>query len=200
MEDYSEILDEDGVSKLQTLVRLTRRMEYLIDSLLYYSRLGKSALANDSIDLNLLVQEVVELFKISAGDGLEVIVNGLPTICGDRTQMSELFTNLISNAIKYNDNPIAKIEIATLSTDLVQNARLEHPHLNISAAAEIIYVRDNGIGIEPRHFEDVFRIFKRLHVQDEYGGGTGAGLTIAQKIVDRHGGKIWVECTSGSDR
>jgi len=197
MEDYGEILDEDGVSKLQTLMRLTRRMECLIDSLLHYSRLGRAELAADRIDLNLVVQEVVELFKMSAGDTLEVTVHPLPTIHGDRIQISELLTNLVSNAIKYNDQPIAKIEIGTLAADLVQRVRRERPQLDIQSTAQIIYVRDNGIGIDPQHFDDVFRIFKRLHVQDQYGGGTGAGLTIAQKIVERHGGKIWVESVLG---
>jgi two-component system, chemotaxis family, sensor kinase Cph1 len=197
MEDYGDILDAEGASKLQTLVRLTRRMEYLIDSLLYYSRLGRSELATHSIDLNLLVQEVVELFKMSAGNTLEVIVHSLPMIQGDRTQMSELFTNLVSNAIKYNDNPVVKIEIGCLATDLVQHVGHEHLATDVRAAAQIIYVRDNGIGINPIHFDDIFRIFKRLHVQDEYGGGTGAGLTIAQKIVERHGGKMWVESDLG---
>jgi two-component system, chemotaxis family, sensor kinase Cph1 len=172
-------------------------MEYLIDSLLYYSRLGRSELATHSIDLNLLVQEVVELFKMSAGNTLEVIVHPLPMIQGDRTQMSELFTNLVSNAIKYNDNPVVKIEIGCLATDLVQHVGHEHLATDVRAAAQIIYVRDNGIGINPIHFDDIFRIFKRLHVQDEYGGGTGAGLTIAQKIVERHGGKMWVESDLG---
>jgi two-component system, chemotaxis family, sensor kinase Cph1 len=197
MEDYGDILDDEGVSKLQTLVRLTRRMEYLIDSLLNYSRLGRSELAVDTIDLNFLVQEVIDLFKMSAGDRLEAIVQPLPTIQGDRAQMSELFTNLVSNAIKYNDNEIFEIKIGSLSPDHVQRVRRERPQLNFPAAAQIFYVRDNGIGIDALNFDDIFRIFKRLHIQDDYGGGTGAGLTIAQKIVERHGGKIWVASSVG---
>jgi two-component system, chemotaxis family, sensor kinase Cph1 len=197
MEDYGDILDQEGVSKLQTLMRLTRRMEYLIDSLLYYSRLGRTELVTQPIDLNLLAQEVVDLFKISAGNLLEITVHPLPTIQGDRVQLGELFTNLVSNAIKYNDQSIAQIEIGTLISDLRQSFRLERPQLDLQLNAQIIYVRDNGIGIDPIHFDDIFRIFKRLHVQDDYGGGTGAGLTIAQKIVDRHGGKIWVESAIG---
>jgi two-component system, chemotaxis family, sensor kinase Cph1 len=198
MEDYSEILDREGVSKLETLIRLTRRMEQLIDSLLHYSRLGRSELAANPIDLNLLVQETIELFQITSGNTLEVTVHPLPTICGDRTSLSELFTNLISNAVKYNDRPIVKIEIGALAPELAAAIRRERPQLAEREATEIIYVRDNGIGIDPIHLEDVFRIFKRLHVREEYGGGTGAGLTIAQKIVERHGGKIWVESSLGA--
>ncbi len=195
MEDYGEILDREGVSKLETLLRLTSRMEHLIDSLLHYSRLGRSELSSSTIDLNLLVPDVVELFKITSGDALVVTVDRLPTIWGDRTQMSELFTNLISNAIKYNHNPIAKIEIGCLDPQSSQQKARELPQLDLRDAGWIVYVRDNGIGIDRIHLEDIFRIFKRLHVRDAYGGGTGAGLTIAQKIVERHGGKIWVEST-----
>lgn len=197
MEDYSEVLDAEGVSKLKTLTHLTRRMELLIDSLLHYSRLGRSEIVCNPIDLNLLVREVVELFKITTGDALEVTVNNLPTIQGDRPQINELLTNLVGNAIKYNDNPIKKIEIGCLEPEAAQAERRKHPKLNLQADSQIIYVRDNGIGIEALHFDDVFYIFKRLHVRDAYGGGTGAGLTISQKIVHRHGGKIWVDSSLG---
>lgn len=195
LEDYGEILDEEGVLKLETLIRLSRRMENLIDSLLHYSRLGRSELSPNSIDLNRLVREVIELFKITAGDNLAVNLGELPHLCVDRTQMSELFTNLISNAIKYNHERIVKIEIGAL--DREQAYQKCGDRLDNLDTATILYVRDNGIGIAPNHLEDIFRIFKRLHVRDAYGGGTGAGLTIAQKIVERHGGKIWVESELG---
>jgi two-component system, chemotaxis family, sensor kinase Cph1 len=197
IEDYGEILDGSGVTKLETLILLTRRMENLIDSLLHYSRLGRTELAKAQIDLNLLVQEVVELFKITAGDGLEVTVSPLPAIWGDRTQISELFTNLVGNAIKYNNNAPVKIEIGVVDPALAARKYRDRLPLDLGDNTHVIYVRDNGIGIEPSHLDDIFRIFKRLHVRDEYGGGTGAGLTIAQKIVERHGGKIWVESEVG---
>jgi len=197
MEDYGEILDAKGVSKLQTLTHLTRRMELLIDSLLHYSQLGRSELANLPIDLNVLAQEVRDLFKITSGDSLDIIINPLPTIVGDRSQISELLTNLVSNAIKYNENPFKKIEIGCLDSETAQELRRERPQLDIQSGSQIIYVRDNGIGIDRSHFDVVFQIFKRLHARDEYGGGTGAGLMIVKKIVDRHGGKIWIESTLG---
>jgi two-component system, chemotaxis family, sensor kinase Cph1 len=197
IEDYGKTLDREGVAKLETLIRLTRRMENLIDSLLHYSRLGRTELAKAQIDLNVLVQEVVELFKITAGDALEVTVAPLPTIWGDRTQISELFTNLISNASKYNHHAAVKIDIGIVDPALAVQKYRDRLPLDPCDLARIIYVRDNGIGIDPTHLEDIFRIFKRLHVRDEYGGGTGAGLTIAQKIVERHGGKIWVESEVG---
>jgi len=197
MEDYGEILDAEGISKLQTLTRLTRRMELLIDSLLHYSRLGRSELANFPIDLNVLSQEVRDLFKITTGDGLDITINPLPTIVADRSQISELLTNLVSNAIKYNESPLKKIEIGCLDSDGAECLRRERPQLDIQSDSQIIYVRDNGIGIDRSHYSDVFQIFKRLHTHDEYGGGTGAGLMIVKKIVERHNGKIWIESTLG---
>jgi light-regulated signal transduction histidine kinase (bacteriophytochrome) len=98
----------------------------------------------------------------------------------DRIQVSEIFSNLISNAAKYNDKLDKWVEIGYQE-----------------GSATVLYVRDNGIGIRERHFETVFRIFKRLHGRDEYSGGTGAGLTIARKIAERHGGRLWLESTPG---
>lgn len=198
MEDYGDILDAEGVSKLQTLTRLTQRMQDLIDSLLHFSRLGRAELSWQSIDLNLSLQETIDLFKITAGAGVEITVHQLPMIRGDRTQLQELFTNLISNGIKYNKSSVKQIEIGSLAPHVAQRAQRERPHAPSPAAAtQVIYIRDNGIGIDPLHQDDVFRIFKRLHTRNEYGDGTGAGLTIAQKIVERHGGQIWLESAPG---
>jgi two-component system, chemotaxis family, sensor kinase Cph1 len=190
MEDYANVLDADGVSKLNTLVRLTQRMEDLINSLLYYSRLGRSELSRQPTNLNNVVQQVVESLRISHPQNpVEFrIPLALPMIYCDRTQITEVFTNLLSNAIKYNDNAEKWIEIGCTESK-TQNP--EPPLLYT------FYVRDNGIGISEHHLERVFQIFKRLHAKDKYGGGTGAGLTIVQKIIERHGGKIWVESSLG---
>jgi light-regulated signal transduction histidine kinase (bacteriophytochrome) len=100
----------------------------------------------------------------------------------DRAQINELFTNLISNAIKYNDKTDKWVEIGFM----------ESPSGLIT-----FYVRDNGIGVPSEHFDKIFQIFRRLHGRDEFGGGTGAGLTIARKVVERHGGRIWLESNFG---
>ena len=197
IEDYSEILDTDGVDKLNTLMRLTHRMEDLINSLLHYSRLGRADLKVRSVDLNDLVVEVLDVIKVSARDSqVEFkIPRPLPTIKCDRTQVSELFTNLISNGIKYNQQTRKAIEISYLDPeDPIYLAKMSEYSDN-TASKTIFYVRDNGIGIRERHLESIFRIFKRLHGQKKYGGGTGAGLTITKKIVERHGGEIWVKST-----
>jgi chemotaxis family two-component system sensor kinase Cph1 len=190
MEDYADVLHSDGIAKLETLVRLTQRMEDLINSLLYYSRLGRTELSRQATNLNDLVRQSIDTLRISQPQQpIEFrLPQFLPTIDCDRTQVSELFLNLISNAIKYNDRTEKWVEIGWLESETGSG---KDPSLYT------FYVRDNGIGIAQQHLERVFQIFKRLHAQDEYGGGTGAGLTIVQKIVDRHGGKIWVESTPG---
>ncbi len=195
IEDYSNILDEAGVDKLNTLMRLTHRMEDLINSLLHYSRLGRAELQMLPVDLNDLVAGVLDVIKVSARDKQVefYIPRPLPTVNCDRTQVNELFTNLISNGIKYNQKTEKIIEIGYLEEydPIVFQKKLKYPEN--TPPKTIFYVRDNGIGIRERHLESIFRIFKRLHGQKKYGGGTGAGLTIAKKIVERHGGDIWVE-------
>jgi len=195
IEDYSEILDESGIDKLNTLMRLAHRMEDLINSLLHYSRLNRAELQLHLIDVNDLVAGVLDLISASARDTkVEFkIPRSLPSIKCDRTQVNELFTNLITNGIKYNNQSEKTIEIGYLDPDnpIYTTKISEYP--DGTTPKTIFYVKDNGIGIRQRHIESIFRIFKRLHGQKKYGGGTGAGLTIAKKIVERHGGEIWVE-------
>lgn len=188
MEDYAEVLDADGVAKLDTVVRLTQRMEDLINSLLHYSQLGRAELSRQSTDLNQVAQQAIDILEISQMQSSIKFQfpRPLPTICCDSGQMSELFTNLLTNAIKYNDKSEKLVEIGFIESD---GGDPQNPSLYT------FYIRDNGIGIPPQHLERVFQIFKRLHTQDQYGGGTGAGLTIVKKIVERHGGKIWVKST-----
>lgn len=184
IEDYGEILNDEGMDKLRTLIRLTQRMEDLIDSLLHFSRLGRVDLSMQHTDITSVVRRSLDLLSARIEEmGVEIrIPRPLPTVYCDRIQVGEVFSNLIANAIKYNDKAEKWIEIGYL----------DHP-----TAPVIFYVRDNGIGIREKHFDAIFRIFKRLHGPNKYGGGTGAGLTIAKKIVERHSGKIWVESTYG---
>lgn len=216
MEDYMEVLDEEGISKLKTLVRLTQRMEDLIDSLLHFSRLGRVELSMQKTDLNELVKTVIEVLSISLSDTqVDIrIPRPLPVILCDRIQVNEVFTNLIGNAIKYNDKADKWVETGFVESeseyrmkswgqDITLERESEHsayPSVTTNPQSSnpiIFYVRDNGIGIKEKHLDAIFRIFKRLHPANRYGGGTGAGLTIAKKIVERHGGKIWVESRYG---
>jgi two-component system, chemotaxis family, sensor kinase Cph1 len=195
MEDYGDVLEAEGVAKLQTLVRLTQRMENLINSLLHYSRLGRSKLLRQSIDLNEMVNQVIATLKISQLSAGEIdfrLPQPLPVITCDRTQVTELFTNLISNAIKYNTSPQKWIEIGQIEPSVDRDGADPFKPAEIT-----FYVRDNGIGIPEQHLDKIFDIFRRLHAQTDYGGGTGVGLTIARKIAERHGGRIWATSRAG---
>jgi signal transduction histidine kinase/PAS domain-containing protein len=189
LEDYYDKIDDDGKSKLKTLPRLTQKMESLIDSLLTYSRLGRTDLAIQFTDLNKILSEVIDSMHISLKEkGINVRVSkALPTIKCDSARISEVFRNLIGNAIKYNDKSDKWIEIGW------RNIHCE----NANKCQIEFYIRDNGIGIKEKHLKSIFRMFKRLHGRDKYGGGTGAGLTIVRKIIERHGGIIQVESVFG---
>ncbi|MBD2438326.1 ATP-binding protein [Nostoc sp. FACHB-110] len=195
MEDYADILNEDGTAKLQTLVRLTQRMEDLINSLLHFSRLGRAELIRQRVNLDELVQQVINTLTISRPHSeIEFRVpRTLPSIDCDRAQVTELFTNLISNAIKYNNKAQKWIEIGFMAGNQQQQPVNEDKQAH--PIPYTFYVRDNGIGILLEHQEKIFQIFRRLHGRDEFGGGTGAGLTITRKIVERHGGRICLEST-----
>jgi signal transduction histidine kinase len=185
IEDYADKLDDDGRSKLETLMRLTRRMETLIDSLLQFSRLGRVDLGLDQVNLNEILAEVLDSLAISLREEqVEVKVpRPLPAVRADRARVGEIFHNLIVNAMKYNDKPEKWVEVGWRDN---------------GAGPPVFYVRDNGIGIPEKHQDAVFRIFKRLHGRDKFGGGTGAGLTIAKKIVERHHGRIWLDSSAGN--
>ena len=184
LEDYADKLDDDGRAKLETLTRLSRRMETLIDSLLQFSRLGRVDLAIDDVDLNGVLEEVLDAIAINLKEnGVAIrIPSPLPVVRCDRVRIRELYYNLIVNAMKYNDKPEKWIEVGWSKG---------------GNAPPAFWVRDNGIGIQEKHYESIFRIFKRLHGRDKFGGGTGAGLTIVKKIVERHSGRIWVESAPG---
>jgi PAS domain S-box-containing protein len=183
LEDYKSKLDAEGQKKLNTICDLTKNMETLLDTLLYYSRVGKTALAIHETDLNEIVQKVAESFAIMLKEKNAKIdvVQKLPLTTCDHVRIAEVFHNLIGNAIKYNNSKENKIEIG-----MTQN----HPR---KPGENVFYIRDNGIGIPEKHLDTIFKIFRRLHPKNAYGGGTGSGLAIVKKIIVQHGGDIWAE-------
>jgi light-regulated signal transduction histidine kinase (bacteriophytochrome) len=196
-EDHGDLLPEEARAKLDTLTRLTRRMDSLLDSLLHYSRVGRQDMTLEKADLNQVLNESVEALQSRLNEtGTEVrIPRPLPgPVSCDPVQVGEVFTNLISNAAKYSDRPAGErwVEVGWIDPEREENSAVP-PDVKVA----VYYVRDNGIGIAEKHRDVVFRIFKRLHGRGEYSGGTGAGLTIAQKIVERHGGRIWLESAVG---
>jgi light-regulated signal transduction histidine kinase (bacteriophytochrome) len=162
-------------------------------------RLGRVELAMQKTNLNELVKNVIDILSISLKETkVDIrIPRPLPFVRCDRVQVNEVFTNLISNGIKYNDKANKWVEIGFLdSADQLENKNTQSNEDKLSQGI-VFYVRDNGIGIREKHLDTIFRIFKRLHAPHKYGGGTGAGLTIAKKIVERHKGEIWVESKYG---
>jgi two-component system, chemotaxis family, sensor kinase Cph1 len=184
LEDCAEKLRPEDIEKLRAMARLTQRMEDLLDSLLHYSRVSRSELRLKRCDLNKIVSDVLDLLSVRVAESQTDIriPRKLPSIETDEGSTREVFSNLLSNALKYNDKTEKWIEIGFEERD-------ESP--------TVLFVRDNGIGIEPEHMDSIFMIFRRLHAPKEFGGGTGAGLTIARKIVERHGGRMWVESSPG---
>lgn len=191
LEDYADKLNEEGESKLRTLCRLSQRMEQLIDNLLHFSRLGRSELAIGEVNLNDVMGTLREDLAISLSEsGLEIRIPALlPSVLCDRIRIVEVFRNFVTNAMKYNDKDRKWVEVG-----FVQQATIPGDPDDI-VQGPVFYVRDNGIGIRDKHLGSIFRIFKRLHGRDKFGGGHGAGLTIAKKIIERHEGRVWVEST-----
>lgn len=186
IEDYSELLDDDGKNMLSSISRLAARLDQFISSLLYYSRIGRTAVERNKISLKELIDDVIDTFEFSIKERPTIIMvlENQPIINTDRKNTIEIYRNLIGNALKYNDKPERIIEIGYSYSD----NGLDNP---------ILYVSDNGIGIEEKNFEKIFTIFKRLHPREKFGGGTGAGLTIVKKCIDILNGKIWIESKIG---
>lgn len=172
--------------------RLIERMQDLLEGLLRFSRAGSSQLCYESFLLSDAVEQARDLlFAGVEPPEVEIRIPEDGQILGDFACVREILGNLISNGIKYNDRVPKTI---TLGVRPISNSPLSSRRSTTQVA---IYVSDNGIGIPPQHLSNVFRIFTRLHGQDKYGGGSGAGLTIVRRLVERHGGRIIAE--SGND-
>ncbi|WP_394794613.1 GAF domain-containing protein [Armatimonas sp.] len=194
--ESAQTLDGENQQRVESLLRLTIRMDSLLSSLLHFSRVGRTALERESVELGEVVDEALEMIGARRSDfNLHVKVpRPLPPIDCDRVRVREIFSNLLSNAKKYTTQELPEVEIGYIL--LGETA----PSKPVPAEAQnqmIFYIRDKGIGIEARHFEQIFRMFKRLHSPTEFGGGVGAGLTIVQRLVQRHGGHIWLDSTVG---
>jgi PAS domain S-box-containing protein len=174
-------LDAQSVELMGHAVDGAKRMQTLINDLLSYSRVGSKGISRVSTDPRASVDRAVRQLQVAiAESGATVDVGPMPSVWADPVQLTQLFQNLIGNGIKFrgDDKPIVRVE-----------ARAE-------AGGTLFSVRDNGIGIDPEYRERVFGIFQRLHRRKEYAG-TGIGLAICRKIVERHGGRIWIESSPG---
>ncbi|RLG31603.1 PAS domain-containing sensor histidine kinase [Methanosarcinales archaeon] len=181
--DYGDKLDEDGREQLELLKNRTRRMHNLIESILTYSRIGRSNEEKEDVDLNTLVSEVIALIDPPEDITIEV-VGELPTIPFERTRMEQIFQNLIRNAALYMDKPEGLIIISCSEDDDNGDSNWRFS------------VADNGPGIDEKYYKKIFQIFQTLRPRDEIES-TGVGLTIVRKIVRMHGGEITVESKLG---
>ena len=174
-------LDDKGRHHIAGAVQGATRMHTLITDLLALSRVGTRGQAFEPADLNTVLDQALAGLRASLQEtGARITRDPLPTLRVDAGQIAQLFQNLIGNALKFRGE--------------------RPPEIHVSAQRKpgqwVLAVRDNGIGIEPQYFERIFLIFQRLHTRKQYPG-TGIGLAICKKIVERHGGTIWVESQAG---
>jgi chemotaxis family two-component system sensor kinase Cph1 len=194
--ESAEAVDGDNRRRVENLMRLTVRMDSLLDSLLHFSRVGRMELELEDADLNAVLEEALEMIGARRpGSRCSIeIPRPLPNARCDPVRVREIYSNLMANSIKYTQKAGARIELGYLAAD----DPIPPPHAPAETAGQVVfYVKDDGIGIERRHHEQVFRMFKRMHGRDDYGGGVGAGLTIVQKLVQRHGGRVWFDSSVG---
>ena len=178
-EDYSDKIDSEGKEHLAMLVSRAKRMDDLIEGILQYSKASKAKEKESIINLNELVQDVI--ISLAPPKNITITIeNKLPKILGDATRFSQLFQNLINNAIKFIDKPIGIINIGC----------------EIENELWKFHVSDNGPGIEEKYYDRIFQIFQRLESRDNQEG-TGVGLSLVKKILQIYGGKIWIKSTVG---
>ena len=183
---YKTKLDSDAEEFIAFAVEGAGRMQRLINDLLAYSRVGTQGKPFEDTDCNDVLDAVLaNLQTVIAETQVQIAHDPLPVISGDPVQLVQLFQNLIANAIKFR-KPTADDVPATI-----------HVSATLEDGNWVFSVQDNGIGIDPQYSERIFIIFQRLHDRSEYAG-TGIGLAICKKIVERHGGRIWVESVPGS--
>lgn len=181
-DDYGQKLDKEGRRLIEVISDNARKMSQLIEDLLEFSRLGRRSLAVAHVDSGELVVEVIETLRRQADASWPAVtVDALPGVRGDRALLRQVWVNLVSNAIKFS-------------------SKVPAPAVRISSRAEgsqaVFAVVDNGAGFDMRYYDKLFAVFQRLHSADQFQG-TGVGLAIVQRIVDRHGGRVWAESTLG---
>ena len=183
LEDYGNVLDSTGRQLCEEIIDDALHMKKLLDGLLEYSRIGRLHTQAVAVDVRKVLDRVLHDLQLEIADTGAIIhvPESLPTVLYPEVRLSQIFSNLLSNALKFMA-PGKRPEITLGSTEQERYYRFT--------------VSDNGIGIAPEHFGRIFEIFKRLHTREEYAG-TGAGLTIVKKIVESHGGQIGVESVPG---
>ncbi len=179
---YFDKLDDQAREYIDFSVEGAERMQSLIEGLLAFSRVGTRGGEFAAMDVKNAVESALKSLRVLIEENNAVVTcDAMPKIFADLSQITQLFQNLIANAIKFHGPARPEVFVGAQRKD----------------RAWEIYVRDNGIGIEPQYFQKIFLIFQRLHTRSRYQG-TGIGLAVCRKIVERHGGEIWVESAPGS--
>jgi PAS domain S-box-containing protein len=178
---YGDKLDDDAREFIGYAVDGVRRMQSLISDLLAYSRVGSRGDAPEGVELDAVMERTVDVLRGTIEEtGAEVTHDPLPTVTADPVQMGQVLQNLVGNALKFRGDAPPRVHVGARR----------------AGGEWVISVRDNGVGIAPEYAQRIFVIFQRLHTRAEYEG-TGIGLAICKKIVERHGGRIWVEPSPG---
>ncbi|HEU0298397.1 MAG TPA: ATP-binding protein, partial [Longimicrobium sp.] len=178
---YGDRLDDDAREFIGYAVDGVRRMQSLISDLLAYSRVGSRSGAPEAVDLDAVMERTTDVLRGTIEDaGAEVTHDPLPTVAADPVQMGQVLQNLVGPALKFRGDVPPRVHVGARR----------------AGGEWVISVRDNGVGIAPEYAQRIFVIFQRLHTRAEYEG-TGIGLAICKKIVERHGGRIWVQSTPG---
>jgi signal transduction histidine kinase len=182
-QDYQPSLDENGQHYVDNIVKACSQMDRLIDDLLSYTRIEHGTVLRQPVNLYSLVMQIVDSLseRVTATGASITVPTNLPVVQGDKTLLSQIFINLLDNALIYHlpDEP-PQVTVTCTST----------------AQVNLICVTDKGIGISPKHYDRIFNTFQRLHSNEEYAG-TGIGLAIVKKSAELMGGQVWVESTPG---
>lgn len=178
-EEYANKLDDEARRITAVIKGSATKMGNLIDDLLTFSRMGKKEIIKTSVDMSGMVSEIINEFEVQEHQGKKITwkMNDLPVVKADRNTIHQVWVNLISNAIKYSGNREAPV-IETGG--------------NKENGVFVFYVKDNGVGFDEQYRNKLFKVFQRLHNPEEFEG-TGVGLALVEKIVSRHGGKVWAE-------
>jgi two-component system sensor kinase len=177
-EDYAPQFDERAMRLFEVICSHSKRMSHLIDDLLEFSRLSRTDCAHEPVDMTALVRSIIhDLTLPDPRRQMQITLRDLPVARGDAAMLRQVFANLISNALKFTRSAaVPVIEIGG--------------HEEGSEA--IYFVRDNGVGFDMKYSHKLFKVFQRLHKPEEFEG-TGVGLAIIQRVVNRHGGRVWAE-------
>ena len=174
-EDYSKAIDADGIQMLENIRYNTKKMGALIDELLSFSRLGRKEIDRTDIDMNELIQTVLDNIKRTTDHHATIQVSTMPVVKADHTLLHQVLINLLSNAIKHS-------------------SKKEHPLVEIFTEEQnnktVFAIKDNGAGFDMQFGDKLFGVFQRLHSEKEFEGN-GVGLAIVQRIITKHGGRVW---------